>query len=76
MSFYIFFLFGLFALPMKRRSDDPIGGPSPLPQTQLPTHRDVARQWRQSRADLQAANPGTAVSNRVVAKKVSMKREI
>ena len=71
MSFYIFFLFfDLFASPMKHRSDDPIGGPSPLPPTQLPTHRDVARQWQQTRADLQAANPGTIVTNKMVAQKV------
>ena len=54
---------------MKHRSDDPISGPAPLPRTQLPTCRDMAHQWRQTRVDMQNAAPGTNVANREVAKK-------
>ena len=69
--FMCFFAFDSFFFIMKHRSDDPIGGPAPLPRMQLPTYRDVARQWRQTRVDMQSAGPGVVV-NREVAKKVNL----
>ena len=65
------FEFCLILLTMKRRSDDPIGGPLPLPRAQLPTHGDIAREWRFTRLEMQKAYPGTIVVNREVAKKVA-----
>ena len=74
--FFLFFLVLLeilfkTGLPMKRRSDDPIGGAAPLPKEQLPTHVDMAREWRHTRLQMENANPGTVVANREVAKKVA-----
>ena len=68
-SFFHFFAF-CSILRMKHRSDDPIGAPAPLPKRKLPTFADMARQWRQTRIDMQNAVPGTRVSNRAVAKTV------
>ena len=67
--FFHFFLHAFFCI-MKSRSDDFIGAPASFSGAQLPTHGDVARQWRQSRIELQEEHPGSLISNRDVAKKV------
>ncbi len=54
----------------KSRSNDSIGGAAPFSGSQLPTHGDMAMQWRQTRLELQQETPGRQVSNRHVAKTV------
>ena len=58
-------------LTMKHRSDNPMGAAVPLNDTQLPTHGDVGRQWRQSRMQMESEHPGKQVANREVAKRVN-----
>ena len=80
---YFFFCFPvlleillIIQFTMKRRSDDPIGGAAPLPNAQLPTHGDMAREWRHTRLQMENANPGTIVANREVAKKVALRNSL
>ena len=54
-------------MPHKSRVNDLFGAPSNFYGSQLPTIREVGKQWRQCRLDLEAKYPGTKILNCSVA---------
>ena len=70
LSNYPFCFLSYFVMKSKRRLNDLFGGAASFSGSQLPTYGDVGRQWRQSRLEMESANPGVKITNCQVAKQV------
>ena len=72
LSLFLFFSFGgLLNMKRKSRSGDLFGGATAFSGAKLPTHEDCGKQWRQCRLEMEAAQPGSKIQNRDIAREVN-----